>query len=57
MTSKIRRSTEPEALEFPFSELTKFTPNHLFYVRNHFPPPDIDIEKWFLTVEVRVKKL
>jgi DMSO/TMAO reductase YedYZ molybdopterin-dependent catalytic subunit len=55
MTGKITRSTDPEVLEFPFEQLTAYTPNELFYVRNHFPPPDIDVKTWFLAVEGTVK--
>jgi DMSO/TMAO reductase YedYZ molybdopterin-dependent catalytic subunit len=56
MPAKIRRSSEPDALEFPFEELSEYTPNDLFYVRNHFPPPTIDLQNWTLSVEGTVQK-
>ena len=38
----IVREKKPENLEFPFSALNRFvTPNDLFYVRNHFPAPEV----------------
>jgi len=56
MTGKITRSVEPEVLECPFEQLSLCTPNDLFYVRNHFPPPEIDINTWSLSVEGTVAK-
>lgn len=53
----ITRMSEPENLEFPFAALkTPITPAEQFYVRNHFPIPKIDIDKWRLTVEGAVKQ-
>lgn len=46
------REQEPLNLEMPFSTLDGFTtPNDLFYVRCHFPIPDIDAAKWSLRIE------
>lgn len=41
MNRQIMRSKEPMVLECPFELLSEITPNDLFYVRNHFPPPNI----------------
>ena len=48
----ITRSAEPSNLEMPFSSLEDFvTPNERFYVRCHFPIPEINPETWSLKVE------
>jgi DMSO/TMAO reductase YedYZ molybdopterin-dependent catalytic subunit len=48
----IVREQEPLNLEMPFSSLDGFiTPNELFYVRCHFPVPEISVENWRLKVE------
>ncbi|MBS1989075.1 MAG: sulfite oxidase [Cyanobacteria bacterium SZAS LIN-3] len=51
MPSRIVRSVDPEVLEYPFDKLTACTPNDLFYVRDHFPRPQIDLATWSLAVE------
>ena len=33
-----------------------YTPNELFYVRNHLPVPDIKVEEWRLEVRARVRR-
>src|ERR1700726_3965785 len=54
---KIVRSEDPLNLEMPFEELDDFiTPAKSFYVRNHFPIPRIDKNKWRLRVEGDVEK-
>ena len=54
---KIVRSEEPLNLEMPFEKLDGFiTPTDLFYVRTHFPIPQIDKNKWRLRVEGEVEK-
>jgi DMSO/TMAO reductase YedYZ molybdopterin-dependent catalytic subunit len=41
-----------ENLELPMvSDAPTLTPNELFYVRNHFEYPKIDLDTWYLTVE------
>jgi DMSO/TMAO reductase YedYZ molybdopterin-dependent catalytic subunit len=41
-----------ENLEFPMvADQQTITPNELFYVRNHFEYPQIDINAWNLTIE------
>src|ERR1700733_9613578 len=48
----IVREFEPVNLEFPFSTLDSvITPTDSFYVRNHFPEPEIDITSWRLRIE------
>src|SRR4051794_23568665 len=48
----ITRETTPLNLEMPFSSLRDFlTPNDRFYVRGHFPIPEINADAWRLQVE------
>jgi rhodanese-related sulfurtransferase len=48
----ISRSAEPLNLEMPFASLREFvTPNEKFYVRCHFPIPQLDAASWKLRVE------
>jgi DMSO/TMAO reductase YedYZ molybdopterin-dependent catalytic subunit len=48
----IVREQEPLNLEMPFSSLDGFiTPNELFYVRCHFPVPEISASDWRLKIE------
>ena len=52
----IVRELEPLNLEMPFSTLNGFTiPNESFYVRCHFPIPEITASKWSLKVEGEVE--
>jgi len=45
-------SLNPKVFEYPFNTLDKIiTPNEQFYVRSHFPDPEIDIHSWRLSVE------
>jgi DMSO/TMAO reductase YedYZ molybdopterin-dependent catalytic subunit len=53
---KIVRSEDPLNLEMPFETLDGFiTPTKLFYVRTHFPIPEIDRNKWRLRIEGEVE--
>jgi DMSO/TMAO reductase YedYZ molybdopterin-dependent catalytic subunit len=53
----IVREEEPVNLEFPFESLDSFlTPNRLFYVRNHYPQPKVDLKAWRLEVVGAVKR-
>jgi DMSO/TMAO reductase YedYZ molybdopterin-dependent catalytic subunit len=55
-TGLITRSEEPLNLEMPFASLRDFiTPNEQFYVRCHFPVPDVDLATWRLRVEGTVR--
>ncbi|MEO5753893.1 MAG: sulfite oxidase [Chthoniobacterales bacterium] len=52
----IIREKEPANLEMPFGTLDRFiTPNDLFYIRSHFPVPQIDRSTWRLRVEGAVE--
>jgi len=54
---KIVRCEQPLNLEMPFEQLDGFiTPTEAFYVRTHFPIPEIDKNKWRLRVEGEVKR-
>ena len=51
----IVREQEPLNLEMPFSTLDGFiTPNESFYVRCHFPMPEIAGADWRLKIEGEV---
>ncbi len=53
----ITREREPINLEFPFPTLDGvITPNHLFYVRNHFPVPQLDAAAWRLAIDGEVRQ-
>jgi DMSO/TMAO reductase YedYZ molybdopterin-dependent catalytic subunit len=55
--SLIIREREPENLEFPFSSLSStLTPNEQFFVRSHFPVPELDAKTWKLQVEGQVER-
>jgi DMSO/TMAO reductase YedYZ molybdopterin-dependent catalytic subunit len=56
MNRQIMRSKEPMVLECPFELLTEITPNDLFYVRNHFPPPVFPRDAYALTIGGTVEK-
>lgn len=48
----IVREAEPLNLEMPFSQLNGLTtPNESFYVRCHFPIPEIAVADWSLRIE------
>jgi hypothetical protein len=37
------RQKDPNNLEMPFDQLGEFiTPSELFYIRSHFPTPELD---------------
>jgi DMSO/TMAO reductase YedYZ molybdopterin-dependent catalytic subunit len=56
-TGLIPRQKDPENLEFPFQELKQFvTPNEQFYVRNHFPVPQLRVDGWRLRVDGAVER-
>src|SRR5216684_24427 len=53
----IIREREPENLEFPFSSLnSSLIPNEQFFVRSHFPVPNIELSRWNLKIEGRVER-
>ncbi|GMA65423.1 hypothetical protein NZD89_08220 [Alicyclobacillus fastidiosus] len=46
-----------ENLEFPMmADTPTVTPNLLFYVRNHFEYPNVDMNTWHLTIEGSVSR-
>ncbi len=48
----IIREKEPANLEMPFGTLAGWiTPNEQFYIRSHFPVPEIDRATWRLRIE------
>ncbi len=52
----IIREKEPANLEMPFGLLDGWlTPNELFYIRSHFPVPEIDLASWRLRIEGAVE--
>jgi DMSO/TMAO reductase YedYZ molybdopterin-dependent catalytic subunit len=52
----IVREQDPLNLEMPFSSLDRFiTPNESFYVRCHFPIPEIPANDWRLIIEGEVE--
>jgi DMSO/TMAO reductase YedYZ molybdopterin-dependent catalytic subunit len=54
---KIVRGESPLNLEMPFEKLEAFiTPTELFYVRTHFPIPNIDRDAWWVRIEGAVEK-
>jgi DMSO/TMAO reductase YedYZ molybdopterin-dependent catalytic subunit len=54
---RIVRGEDPLNLEMPFDKLESFlTPTESFYVRTHFPIPNIDRDAWWLRVEGEVEK-
>src|SRR6266480_3780006 len=54
---KIVRSDDPLNLEMAFQTLEGFiTPTESFYVRTHFPIPNIDKNTWRLRVEGEVER-
>src|SRR2546423_10982446 len=56
MSDLIVREQDPLNLEMPFSSLDGFiTPNESFYVRCHFPIPEIAASDWRLRIEGEVE--
>ncbi|HVW01683.1 MAG TPA: sulfite oxidase [Planctomycetaceae bacterium] len=52
----IVREKLPENLETPLSGFEQYiTPNDLFYVRDHFARPEIDLKNWKLSIEGAVE--
>jgi DMSO/TMAO reductase YedYZ molybdopterin-dependent catalytic subunit len=53
----IARQRDPDNLEFPFPTLNSFlTPNEQFFVRSHFPAPEVHAKTWRLRVEGAVAR-
>jgi DMSO/TMAO reductase YedYZ molybdopterin-dependent catalytic subunit len=48
----ITRSTSPLVVEFPFADAGGgMTPSDRFFIRNHFPVPDVDPHSWSVRIE------
>ena len=55
--SLIVRQKSPPNIEFPFASLSDWLiPTDLFFVRNHFPSPDLDARDWRLRVDGAVER-
>jgi DMSO/TMAO reductase YedYZ molybdopterin-dependent catalytic subunit len=53
----IIRQTEPRVLETPFDRVDSYlTPTELFYIRSHFPAPDLDRATYRLRIDGAVRQ-
>jgi DMSO/TMAO reductase YedYZ molybdopterin-dependent catalytic subunit len=53
--SAAARASEPRNLSYPLATLSNsITPPERFFIRDHFPPPEIPLSKWRLRVEGHV---
>src|SRR5947199_4844996 len=53
----IIRQKEPKNLETPFDRLDSYlTPTELFYIRSHFPTPDLDRASYQLRIDGAVRR-
>ena len=53
----IVRQKSPPNIEFPFASLSEWlVPAELFFIRNHFPSPDLDARTWRLRVDGAVER-
>src|SRR6201988_27536 len=51
------RQKEPKNLESPFDRIDSyFTPTELFYIRSHFPTPNLDVASYQLKIDGAVKR-
>jgi hypothetical protein len=54
----IIRQNEPKNLEAPFDRIDSFlTPTELFYIRSHFPAPNLDLSSYHYPFRRRHKLL
>ena len=52
----ITRQKEPKNLEAPFDRIDSYlTPTELFYIRSHFPTPDLDRATYRLRIDGTVR--
>ena len=48
----ITRSESPLVVEFPFADAGEgMTPNDRFFIRHHFPVPDVESRSWSVSIE------
>src|SRR5258708_7574960 len=53
----IIRQKDPNNLEMPFDQLDEFiTPSELFYIRSHFPTPELDLATYRLSIGGAVRR-
>ena len=53
----IIRQKGPDNLEMPFDQLDDFiTPSELFYIRSHFPAPELDVGSYRLSIRGAVQR-
>src|ERR1700731_3098381 len=53
----IIRQKEPKNLEAPFDQIDSYlTPNELFYIRSHFPIPNLDRASYQLRIDGAVRR-
>src|SRR5882724_4405264 len=53
----IIRQKDPNNLEMPFDQLGDFiTPTELFYIRSHFPVPELDLTSYRLSIRGAVRR-
>src|SRR3982074_3185055 len=53
----IIRQKEPKNLEAPFDRIDSYlTPTELFYIRSHFPTPDLDRAAYRLRIDGAVRR-
>jgi DMSO/TMAO reductase YedYZ molybdopterin-dependent catalytic subunit len=53
----IIRQKDPNNLEMPFDQLGDFiTPSELFYIRSHFPAPELDVGSYRLSIRGAVHR-
>jgi DMSO/TMAO reductase YedYZ molybdopterin-dependent catalytic subunit len=56
-TGLIIRQKEPRVLEFPFDRIDSYhTPTELFYIRSHFPTPELDHASYRLRIDGAVRE-
>jgi DMSO/TMAO reductase YedYZ molybdopterin-dependent catalytic subunit len=57
-TGMILRQREPRNLEAPFDQVDSYiTPTDLFYIRCHFPTPELDCTSYQLRFDGSVRRL
>lgn len=51
------RSSEPQNLSYPLRTIEgTLTPPNSFFVRDHFPPPEISLDSWTLRIDGQVER-
>ena len=56
LSGLIIRENDPKNLETPFDQVDSFlTPTELFYIRNHFPAPKLDLASYRLRIDGAIR--